>query len=86
MLALMTRSLGWPVAWLISMGARHLANTHPAFLYSSRRAASESRPCIAVLPCWPGSLYTFRWGFTPGRIPSSFSRAGKSGVPADVDF
>lgn len=86
MLALITRSLGWPFAWLISSGDRHLAKTAPAFLYSSRRAASESSPCIVVLPCCPGSLYTLRWGFTPGRMPISLRRAGKSGLPADVDF
>ena len=84
MLASITRSLGWPEASSMVSGLRHFAKTAPAFLYSSSRAASESSPCITVLPPWPGSAYTFRCGLTPGRMPSAFRRSGNSGVPALV--
>mmetsp|Transcript_37957 Transcript_37957/g.94048 ORF Transcript_37957/g.94048 Transcript_37957/m.94048 type:complete len:228 (+) Transcript_37957:51-734(+) len=80
MLVWMVKSEGCPAATSMSMGDRHLANSHPAFLYSAQRAARESRPCITVAPDWPGRAYTFRWGLTPVTMPASASTLGKSSL------
>ena len=75
---------GLPAATSMVSGERHLAKTHPAALYSLRRSARESRPCMTVSPSVPGSLYTCSEGFTPGRMPRSLRSWGR-GTPAD-DF